>query len=235
MVARVTRRDVRTVPITLRNRACVWKCVCRAILISDRQFALHICFSARVTRPRVILETATPLFLQKMDRILWIQKRLDEIDRENNQLRIKFVVNNWNNIVDNNIRYRFVPACRKRIEYFISRFFLLFLFIDTSNCLFLWTEKNSFRKKTKKILFGGESRIVKKRWGARWGARMIAWFRQGLEGVTERGGRVVKGDAGFVGGRIRFTRTSSLASLSDRYNSSTGAFPMKHASTHLTR
>lgn len=231
MVARVTRRDVRTVPITLRNRACVWKCVCRAILISDRQFALHICFSARATRPRVILETATPLFLQKTDRILWIQKRLDEIDRENDQLRIKFVANNWNNIVDNNIRYRFVPACR---VFYFSLFPSIFIYRYIKLSI-LWTEKNSFRKKTKKILFGGESRIVKKRWGARWGARMIAWFRQGLEGVTERGGRVVKGDAGFVGGRIRFTRTSSLASLSDRYNSSTGAFPMKHASTHLTR
>lgn len=187
MVARVTRRDVRTVPITLRNRACVWKCVCRAILISDRQFALHICFSARVTRPRVILETATPLFLQKTDRILWIQKRLDEIDRENNQLRIKFVVNNWNNIVDNNIRYRFAPACRKRIDYFISRFFLLFLFIDTSNCLFLWTEKNSFRKKTKKILFGGESRIVKKRWGARWGGKNDCVISTRFGGCNRKG------------------------------------------------
>ena len=148
MVARVllvTRRDVRTVPVTLRNRvrACVWKCVCRPAY-TYLGSTIHPSYTLFCTRPHVILETATLLFLQKIEWLSMalrsIQKRLDEIiDQENNQLRVKFVVNNWNNILDicENIQTCFKLSLRKnqkKLWSFVWNIWLSFYFyLYTSN------------------------------------------------------------------------------------------------------
>ena len=65
---------------------------------------------------------------------------------------------------------------------------------------------------------------------------MIAWFRRGLEGVGERGGRVVKGDADFVGGRNSLYEDKQLSQpLRPDIIHPPVPSPTKHASTHLTR
>ena len=87
------------------------------------------------------------------------KKRLDEIiDQESNQLRVKFVVNNWNNILDicENIQTCFKLALRKNrkklsfhMEYLIF-LLLLFIYIKWQTIYFL-LRKSRFRKKRGKF------------------------------------------------------------------------------------
>lgn len=70
-VLSVTRRDVRTGPITLRNRvrACVWKCLCCPgyTYLGSTIHPSYMLFCTRYASTRPILETATLLFLRKIE------------------------------------------------------------------------------------------------------------------------------------------------------------------------
>lgn len=111
------------------------------------------------------------------------KKRLDEIiDQESNQLRIKFVVNNWNNILDicENIQTCFKLALRKNrkklsfhMEYLI---FLLLLFIYNDKLSTFYQEKVGFERNEENFIRRRKNDcVISTRFG---GCRRKGWARR---------------------------------------------------------
>lgn len=224
MVARGCRwwQDVTvgTVPITLRNRACVWKYLCRLAC--------------------TYLGSTILLFLRNSgntDRILSMALQSDEIDNWKRSITDKIYDKYWDNIstfylargkrsiVDIYENIQTVLLCFKVMlgkhwesknrfiffscrEEFDRRFLSLFIErtskSNSSIVLYFYQPDDEYRlSNSEKILFGGET-ILRCKEEMRCtfegkNDRVISTRFGGC--VTERGGRVVKGHAGFVGGR----------------------------------
>lgn len=206
MIARGCRwwQDVTvgTVPITLRNRACVWKYLCRLAC--------------------TYLGSTILLFLRNSgntDRILSMALRSDEIDNWKRSITDKIYDKYWDNIstfylargkrsiVDIYENIQTVLLCFKFMlgkhwesknrfiffscrEEFDRRFLSLFIERTSKSnssivLYFYQPDDDEFGFPTARKFYLEEKQyyVVKKRCGARSRAKMIAWFRQGLEGV----------------------------------------------------